>query len=184
MDPAARPIVASGTAHSELEQCHCRPRVIEQRWAAMLRCWAALILLGEQASATPAPSPAPTGPTCGAGYTLVSWGTGESKCLQLTASGRTFDECATTECPKRGGHGGARGAGGGRDGRGRRGRVPVSALPRRLSFELLVTVTRSRAAISRRDRHRRSNGLAFPTVRRGMPAPADESGRRATLSLG
>ena len=78
----------------------------------MLRCWAALILLGEQASATPgptpgptpAPSPAPTGPTCGAGYTLVSWGTGESKCLQLTASGRTFDECATKVCPGKGGH--------------------------------------------------------------------------------
>ena len=78
----------------------------------MLRCWAALILLGEQASATPgptpgptpAPSPAPTGPTCGAGYTLVSWGTGESKCLQLTASGKTFDECATKVCPGKGGH--------------------------------------------------------------------------------
>ena len=70
----------------------------------MLRCWAALILLGQQASATPAPSPAPTGPTCGGGYTLVSWGTGESKCLQLTASGRTFDECATKVCPGKGGH--------------------------------------------------------------------------------
>ena len=74
----------------------------------MLRCWAALILLGEQASATPgptpAPSPAPTGPTCGDGYTLVSWGTGESKCLQLTASGKTFDECATKVCPGKGGH--------------------------------------------------------------------------------
>ena len=70
----------------------------------MLRCWAALILLGQQASATPAPSPAPTGPTCGVGYTLVSWGTGESKCLQLTASGKTFDECATKVCPGKGGH--------------------------------------------------------------------------------
>ena len=78
----------------------------------MLRCWAALIWLGAQASATPgptpgptpAPSPAPTGPTCAAGYTLVSWGTGESKCLQLTASGKTFDECATKVCPGKGGH--------------------------------------------------------------------------------
>ena len=78
----------------------------------MLRCWAALSLLGVQASATPgptpgptpAPSPAPTGPTCGAGYTLVSWGAGESKCLQLTASGKTFDECATKVCPGKGGH--------------------------------------------------------------------------------
>ena len=70
----------------------------------MLPCWAALVLLWGQASATPGPTPAPTGRTCGARYTLISWGAGESKCLQLTASGSTFDECATAVCPKRGGH--------------------------------------------------------------------------------
>ena len=36
---------------------------------------------------------------CSGGYEPVG-----EKCLQLTGSGYTFDECATTECPKRGGH--------------------------------------------------------------------------------
>ena len=36
---------------------------------------------------------------CSGGYEPVG-----EKCLQLTGSGHTFDECAMTECPTRGGH--------------------------------------------------------------------------------
>ena len=36
---------------------------------------------------------------CSGGYEPVG-----EKCIQLTGSGYTFDECATSECPKRGGH--------------------------------------------------------------------------------
>ena len=56
----------------------------------MLRAGAALLLV-HSALATES--------TCGVGYEPVG-----EKCLQLTGSGYTFDECATTECPNRGGH--------------------------------------------------------------------------------
>ena len=52
--------------------------------------WAALLLFRSALA---------TNSTCGVGYEPVG-----TKCLQLTGSGYTFDECATTECPKRGGH--------------------------------------------------------------------------------
>ena len=56
----------------------------------MLRAGAALLLVHSALA---------TDSTCGVGYEPVG-----TKCLQLTGSGYTFDECATTECPKRGGH--------------------------------------------------------------------------------
>ena len=52
--------------------------------------WAALLLFRSALA---------TNSTCGVGYEPVG-----TKCLQLTGSGYTFDECATTECPNRGGH--------------------------------------------------------------------------------
>ena len=56
----------------------------------MLRAGAALLLVHSALA---------TNSTCGVGYEPVG-----TKCLQLTGSGYTFDECATTECPNRGGH--------------------------------------------------------------------------------
>ena len=56
----------------------------------MLRAGAALLLVHSALA---------TDSTCGVGYEPVG-----TKCLQLTGSGYTFDECATTECPNRGGH--------------------------------------------------------------------------------
>ena len=56
----------------------------------MLRAGAALLLFRSALA---------TNSTCGVGYEPVG-----TKCLQLTGSGYTFDECATTECLKRGGH--------------------------------------------------------------------------------
>ena len=56
----------------------------------MLRAGAALLLVHSVLA---------TDPTCGVGYEPVG-----TKCLQLTGSGHTFDECATKVCPEKGGH--------------------------------------------------------------------------------
>ena len=56
----------------------------------MLRAGAALLLVHSALA---------TDSTCGVGYELVG-----TKCLQLTGSGHTFDECATKVCPEKGGH--------------------------------------------------------------------------------
>ena len=56
----------------------------------MLRAGAALLLFRSALA---------TDSTCGVNYELVG-----TKCLQLTGSGHTFDECATKVCPEKGGH--------------------------------------------------------------------------------
>ena len=56
----------------------------------MLRAGAALLLVRSVLA---------TDSTCGVGYEPVG-----TKCLQLTGSGHTFDECATKVCPEKGGH--------------------------------------------------------------------------------
>mmetsp|Transcript_21945 Transcript_21945/g.57264 ORF Transcript_21945/g.57264 Transcript_21945/m.57264 type:complete len:370 (-) Transcript_21945:17-1126(-) len=56
----------------------------------MLRGGAALLLVHSALA---------TDLTCGVGYEPVG-----TKCLQLTGSGHTFDECATKVCPEKGGH--------------------------------------------------------------------------------
>ena len=58
----------------------------------MLRAWAAALLLLRSAHSEESHS-------CGVGYEPVG-----TKCLQLTGSGHTFDECATKVCPEKGGH--------------------------------------------------------------------------------